>query len=299
VAALEAWAREHRPALIVIDPVVAFLDEGLNAHRDADVRRALRALSDLAEEIGAAVVVVMHFNKGQGAQPLYRISGSIGFAGAARSVLVFGRRPESDERDPTRVLAVAKSSYAALSPAVEMTLAVRLGDAHPTLEWRGEVDGFRAEDLLRPAPDAGDRSAREEAGEFLVMALGDGDWHDSREVKQAARRDGIGDKPLRRARETLGVETDRRGQGSEHSSWWRLVHSCTPPAASVGTSGEGTSGREPESPYGDGDPGGIEPGSGFTRALVHIEGTSGPTGTTGDLFGDDPADHPRYGREPK
>jgi hypothetical protein len=128
------------------------------------------------------------------------------------------------------------------------------------------------------------------------MALGDGEWHDSREIKQAARQEGIGDKPLRQAREALGVETDRRGKGREHSSRWRLVHSCPPPGMGEGTSGEGTSGHESENRHGDGDSEGAGPGSGSTRALFPDEGTSGTDGTTGDLLAD--AGLPRYGSEP-
>ena len=288
---LAVWMRAHRPALVVIDPVVAFLDGDLNPHRDADVRRALRPLAELAAETGAAVVVVMHFNKAQGSQPLYRLSGSIGFAGAARSMLVFGRRPDAEDADPARLLAVAKSSYAALAPSVELAMSVQPGAAHPSVAWRGEVAGMSATDLLRPGADAETRSAREEAEDFLRGELEGGDWHPSPEVRDAARREGITDKPLRAARETLGVQVRREGSGRNGSlrSEWSL------PLLVPG--GEGTSnGGTSKKPHGEGDASTF----GVTRAPYPNEGTSNwseedlsrwealaAEGRTGTLFGAD------------
>ena len=80
-------------ALVTLDPLVAFIDDGINTHRDHHVRRVLAPLADLAESTGAAVVVVIHTNKGEGNDPLMRISGSIGFSGAARSVLLAADDP--------------------------------------------------------------------------------------------------------------------------------------------------------------------------------------------------------------
>src|SRR5262249_2417464 len=64
--------------LIVIDPLMAYLDSSVNSYRDQDVRLAFRPLAQLAQETGCAVVVVRHLNKGAGGNPLYRGGGSIG-----------------------------------------------------------------------------------------------------------------------------------------------------------------------------------------------------------------------------
>jgi predicted ATP-dependent serine protease len=74
-------------SLVILDPLVAFISEKVNSHRDHHVRRVLAPLAELAEETKAAIVVVIHTNKGNDTEPLMRISGSIGFTGAARSVL--------------------------------------------------------------------------------------------------------------------------------------------------------------------------------------------------------------------
>lgn len=66
-------------ALVIVDPLMAFLSGDVNSHRDQDVRRALAPLARLAEGTGVAVVVVRHLNKATGATP------STGVAGASAS----------------------------------------------------------------------------------------------------------------------------------------------------------------------------------------------------------------------
>jgi hypothetical protein len=119
---LERAVRQVRAALVVIDPIMAFLSDDVNANRDQDVRRALAPLKQMAERTGAAVVLVRHLNKTPGGNPLYRGGGSIGFIGAARSGMVVGRHPDDEE---LRVLAGQKSN---LSLAPE-SLAYRIETA--------------------------------------------------------------------------------------------------------------------------------------------------------------------------
>jgi len=59
-------------ALVVIDPLMAFLSGAIDAHRDQDVRRALASMAYMAARTGAAVLIVRHMNKSGGTNPLYR-----------------------------------------------------------------------------------------------------------------------------------------------------------------------------------------------------------------------------------
>jgi hypothetical protein len=77
--------------LVVVDPLMAFLSNDTNSHRDQDVRRALAPLASLAERTGASVLVVRHLNKAAANNPLYRGGGSIGIIGAARMAFVVHR----------------------------------------------------------------------------------------------------------------------------------------------------------------------------------------------------------------
>src|SRR5215216_945193 len=104
--ALEGMVKDKAAALVVIDPLMAFLSGQINAHVDQDVRKVLAPLGYMASRTGAAVVVVRHMNKGQGSA-LYRGSGSIGIVGAARAGLLVAPDPDDEGR---RVLAVSKSN---------------------------------------------------------------------------------------------------------------------------------------------------------------------------------------------
>src|SRR5262245_17169993 len=45
-------------AVLIVDPLMAYLGGDVNSHRDQDVRRALAPLAALAEEIGVAVILI-------------------------------------------------------------------------------------------------------------------------------------------------------------------------------------------------------------------------------------------------
>jgi putative DNA primase/helicase len=73
--------------LIVIDPIASAVS--CNSDKNAEVRRALQPLVDLAEELQCAVVGITHFSKGtNGRAPIERITGSLAFGALARVVLV-------------------------------------------------------------------------------------------------------------------------------------------------------------------------------------------------------------------
>jgi hypothetical protein len=142
-------------ALVVIDPLMAFLAGEVNAHRDQDVRRALHPLKLMAEATGAAVLVVRHLNKMTGASALYRGGGSIGIVGAARAGLLVAPDPD-DETETRRVLAVTKSNLAAKPPS----LAYRIvGDDlydNAKVAWEGAsehtAEGLLGRPVEREAP---------------------------------------------------------------------------------------------------------------------------------------------------
>src|SRR5918997_1507363 len=58
--AVEAALGRGGAALVVIDPLMAFLTGKTDSHKDQDVRRGLAPLAALAERKGAAVLLVRH-----------------------------------------------------------------------------------------------------------------------------------------------------------------------------------------------------------------------------------------------
>lgn len=225
VPRLEAHAAEIGARLIVVDPLNAHLADGTNAHRDHSIRRALAPLAAMAQRLGAAVVAVVHLNKGATTDALYRVGGSIGLVGGARSVLLFARDPEDEEDGPRRCLGHVKSNWSQLAgtlvyehePAQVTVRGVTVETHRLAAIGESEIDG---RGLLGASHDDPPATKRERAVELLADVLVDGDWHRMKEIETVAGRADISRRVLYRAADEVGVERDRRGFPAV--SWWRL-----------------------------------------------------------------------------
>jgi AAA domain len=216
---LEAMIKDRGAALLVVDPLMAFLSGAVDAHRDQDVRRALASMAYMAARTGAAVLIVRHMNKSGGASPLYRGGGSIGIIGAARAGLLAAPDPDDDGR---RILAVTKSNLAAMPEALAYRLVTEEQYGVARVIWDGAT-GHKAADLLRlPArDDQDDAPARHEAEEVLRELLAEGPVPAKR-VKALARDAGIAERTLDRARHAIGAVTKREGFGPGSRWLWEL-----------------------------------------------------------------------------
>jgi hypothetical protein len=198
---LEAVVVRTNAALVIIDPLMAYLQRGHNANSDQDARHALATLKMLSERTGAAIVVVRHLNKTSGANPLYRGGGSIGIIGAARCGLLLAQDPEHPQR---RILAATKGNLGLppASLAFHLEPVPRLGVTR--VVWEGEVP-WTAEALLR-ATAAGEeeRSVLGEARAWLRQVLADGP-RPARELVAEARTMGIAIRTYHAARKAEGV----------------------------------------------------------------------------------------------
>ena len=217
-------AREAR--LVVIDPLMAHLASQINSWKDQTIREALTPLHWLAEETGASVVVVAHLNKGQGANPLQRLGGSIGLPAAARSVLLLARDPADPEGEQGnhRVLAHVKSNHGELAPslafAIEPTLVAFdiVGDAPTAVIREVGPSPYSPSELLSIEP-SGRRSKREAAVALLKEKLTSGP-QPVKELHMAAAELGISVSTLERAGKELGVKPEKMAFGEGWS--WRL-----------------------------------------------------------------------------
>jgi putative DNA primase/helicase len=202
--------------LIVIDPLMAFVPDGLDTHRDHHSRRLLRKFSALAEDTGATVLVLRHLRKGTAVDAKDAGGGSVGFTAAARVVLLAAVDPEDDTR---RVLARVKGNLS----APFASLGYRLVGTSSTvrLEWLGETS-HTAAGLLAVPLDAEARAAGAEAVDFLHAYLADGP-KGAKDVRRAAREAGIADRTLDRAKARAGVSAYRTGGLGKDGSWeWAL-----------------------------------------------------------------------------
>ncbi|HJZ56752.1 MAG TPA: AAA family ATPase [Gemmataceae bacterium] len=210
--ALEALIYEHCADLVVIDPVMAFLQREVWANSDQSVRRALTPLAALAADTGCAVLLVRHLTKTGGSKAIYRGSGSIGIMGAVRTGLMVGRHPDDPE---LRVLTMPKTNIGLPARSLGFRLVGDTASGQGRLEWVGPVD-LSADELCVTERDR--TRPRDRAKEWLKQQLAGG-TRKAGEIEAAAAASGIAARTLDRAKAALGVISEQRREG-ERSEWW-------------------------------------------------------------------------------
>ncbi len=210
--------------LVVFDPLVAYLPAKVNTWQDQSLRGALAPLAALAQEQGAAVLLIAHLNKGRDADPLRRLGGSIGLAAAARSLLLLARDPDDPEGETgaRRVLAHAKSNLGQLETSCAYRIETKAANKKVKAAYLKPTGAsrFSAVELLAlNEPEA--RSKLSEA-EALLRAELEGGPRPVSELRAAAMELGISITTLDRAKKQLGAQSVKLGLGN----WaWELSES--------------------------------------------------------------------------
>lgn len=221
--ALETAIQNVNAKLLVLDPLVATLDSEINSYRDQDIRRALAPVAALAERTGVSVIGIRHLTKGSGQNPKYRGGGSIGIIGAARAAFLFADAPGQDR---VRVMAPVKGNLWRGKPeALEYVIEEKAGQ--PVIAWHGKSH-HSAQSLLAQPDSAEESNALTDAKNFLTDFLKDGP-RSANDVKQEARRAGVSERTLYRAKATLGIMSRKSGIGDGQHWQWVLSESIREP----------------------------------------------------------------------
>jgi KaiC/GvpD/RAD55 family RecA-like ATPase len=157
LAHVERALRDLGALLLVVDPLVAFMPDGVDTAVDADVRKVLRRLRALAERTGCAVLVIRHPRKATTPSAILSGGGSIGIIGACRSGLLLAPDPDSDGG---RVFASSKANLSVQPSSLRLRIVEQ--DGQPVIAWQGPC-GHTADGLLAAAAEAQERRAREES----------------------------------------------------------------------------------------------------------------------------------------
>lgn len=99
--------RELDIALLILDPLMSRIGNGLDTHKDQEVRQALEPLVAMANRSGASVLGIIHINKRNSTDALNNLMGSRAFSAVARAVLYVA---EDQEDRSTKYMSVAKSN---------------------------------------------------------------------------------------------------------------------------------------------------------------------------------------------
>jgi hypothetical protein len=204
---------ESKAKLVVIDPLTAFVQTNVNG--DVSVRRILGRLAAIADKHDLGVLVVRHLRKAGAKNPLYGGAGSIGIIAAARSALVVGRDPGSDDKHQ-HILALSKSNLADAASLAYQT--IKRPDDTIAVEWLGP-NKYSAEDIT--AAEARVESALREAMQVLYGILAKGPVA-ANEVVKLARLAAISERTLKRAKHDLHVRSWKHGSGRGSRWFWQL-----------------------------------------------------------------------------
>lgn len=222
--ALEREARRIPDlALVIIDPIVSAVQG--DSHKNAEVRRGLQPLLNLAADTGAAVIGITHYAKNTaGRSTTDRVIGSVAFNAVARVTLATAMGSGGEGR-----MVRAKNNVGVTGDGFAYSIDVvnKVVDGTMTqvskIAWGRALYGF-ADELLGEVEAK--RLPKDEAAEWLTATLQSGPVA-SKELKARAEADGIAWRTVERAKDALGVLALRhvepgqpRGQGA---AWaWRL-----------------------------------------------------------------------------
>ena len=218
IADLEAAVKNLTVDLIIIDPVLDFLGIA-DSNKTDKVRDALLPLHQLAQRLNVAVVCIIHCNKND-VKALYKGSGSIQFAGKARSVLFMEKSPE-DEKDVVVCHVKVNRSVKAASE----TFVIKQKNDNPELpyiQWKLDQTGrWKADDLLggNIGATSNVKSSRLEVAKALLIGRLSVGPASTKEVEKLTEGLDVKEITMKRARQDLGVvtlEPVKPGPGSEY-----------------------------------------------------------------------------------
>lgn len=205
-------------ALVIIDPISAYLG-GIDGHKNAEVRALLAPLMELASKHEVAVVCISHLNKGGGSEAMMRVTGSLAFTATARAAYLVAKDPDIPER---RLFTPMKNNLGDDRTGYSFTVeSHRLNSVIETsrIVWGEDAVETTADDALMEPMDGEERSALEEAVEFLRETLAEGPMS-AKTIRSDSETAGHSWRTVQRAKQALGVVIEKSGM---RGGWqWRL-----------------------------------------------------------------------------
>lgn len=211
--------------LIIIDPITAYVGK-IDSHRNADVRGVLQPLCKLAEEVGAAVVCIIHPNKSSSLKAIHRATGSAAFVEAARAFwLVVEDKNDKDRKQ----LVPSKTNLSDNPTAMAYRIVDVPGDGDKLTSYACEFEPepfyMTADEAL--SGDSADKRTRkpspklDRAVGWLKKTLKDGPIPEKK-IERMAEENDISKSTLKNAKKSAGARSDKEGVGKDGRWLWRL-----------------------------------------------------------------------------
>jgi 5S rRNA maturation endonuclease (ribonuclease M5) len=224
---------DTRPALLVVDAWLDTVPAALVVRDPQGARQALHPWRELATKTGAAVMLLTHTNRVATDNVRDRYGATSELRKKARMTLY----AQQDDEGRLVIGPEKANSVATADAAVFVIEAVQ--HFTPTTDDDGTVGRLKfvatsdrtAREHLTDAYEAEhgeDRQDRAEAAEWLSAYLEvEGPEANSAEVKARAKKAGISERTLQRARKELGVIWGRTGFGRDSITTWSLPSQAT------------------------------------------------------------------------
>jgi hypothetical protein len=202
----------NTPALVVIDPIIAFMKEGADGNKATETMHFMVQIDQLAKEFDTAILIVRHLRKARADSPMHQGIGSISISARVRSGLILAPHPDDPQK---RAVAHAKANYTELGPTIVFEMQNTGPRSHPRLIWHPSDPSLNAEMLLAPPEQERGRPPRERdtAAVWLESVLRKGPAKKA-ELDALAEKVGISLGTLRRAGDALRVIKSKDGKES-------------------------------------------------------------------------------------
>lgn len=211
-----------KPALVILDPLQAFVPKGYAMERRNEMRQLLAPLQKCAEEMSVAFLIVMHTNKRMGAYGRMRLADSADMWDIARSVFIMGN---CNDEEKTRYISHEKSSYSEAIPTALCKIGpeglYRVGSTE-----KKDYDYGRERDKH----SGGRPSAKMDEAKDLIMniLLQQPGWKaDAKTINSIAKSNDVTADTCARARKALQdeekIEQIHEGSGKDYKVLYKVV----------------------------------------------------------------------------
>jgi hypothetical protein len=219
---------EFEPKLVIIDPLFSYTGK-VRLNDDNEIRSITDPLTRLAEKFNCAIVGIRHINKSKGFGDARNAGlNGVGWRAAARSALLVGIDKETGEtaivQTKTNIAEKSKKAFGYKIESAQIPLENGEIISAPKLYWTGASD-LTAETMLSAlrSETSEEKSEKQDAMDFLREALKVGQ-KTSVVIFSEAKKIGISEATLKRAKAALGIKSVKRGGtfGGDNSWFWEL-----------------------------------------------------------------------------
>lgn len=202
-------------SVIVLDPYSSLSSPTCDLRNEQQCRDYLQALARVCSETRCTALLARHFRKGRSGGFLEHGLGSIAVPNVCRSVL----RVDRDKDNPaTCWLSAVACNHGKAEGSVPYTLEGNKDSVFKAVF--GKRSDMTIEEILEGHEEADTRDESRDARRLLEGALKDGPV-DAKTLIEEARKAGVGERTLRKAKAELRVASKRHATGKGMVAVWK------------------------------------------------------------------------------